>query len=110
MTEADNEMLAAVPTKDEVWETLSQANHKAALGTDEITSLVYELCWESLGDPLTAVAEAKSRGEKLPPSMRTAMMVFGTKPKKSKSLKPCDKRRINLLNSDFKMLEDLDAR
>ena len=37
-------------------------------------------------------------------------MVFGTKPKKAKSLKPGDKRRISLLNADFKTLEGLDAR
>ena len=34
-------------------------------------------------------------------------MVFGTKPKKSKSIKPKDKRRISLLNSDFKLVEGL---
>ena len=37
-------------------------------------------------------------------------MVFGTKPKKANSLKPSDKRRISLLNSDFKLVEDLHAR
>ena len=42
--------------------------------------------------------------------MRTALMVFGTKPKKANSLKPGDKRRISLLNPDFKILEGLDAR
>ena len=36
-------------------------------------------------------------------------MVFGTKLEKASSLKSQDKRRISLLNSDFKMLEDLDA-
>ena len=109
ITPADNTMLAAPPDKDEVFKTLKRANLKAAPGTDGITSLVYKLCWDSMGDALTAIALAKHRGEKLPASMRTALMVFGTKPKKAGSLKPQDKRRINLLNSDFKMLEDLDA-
>ena len=63
-----------------------------------------------MGDALTAVAQAKFEGEELPSSMRTALMVFGTKPKKANSLKPGDKRRISLLNSDFKILEGLDAR
>ena len=110
VTDDDNKLLVASPTKEEVLSTLKEANLKAAPGTDGITSMVYKLCWDSLGDALTVVAKAKANGEKLPPSMRTSMMVFGTKPKKAKSLKPSDKRRINLLNSDFKLLEDLDAR
>ena len=36
-------------------------------------------------------------------------MVFGSKPKKMNSLKPGDKRRISLLNSDFKALTGLEA-
>ena len=63
-----------------------------------------------MGDALTAIAQANHEGEKLPASMRTALMVFGTKPKKANSLKPSDKRRISLLNSDFKLIEDLSAR
>ena len=63
-----------------------------------------------MGDALAAVVEAKFNGEKLPNSMRTAMMVFGTKPKKANSIKPGDKRRISLLNSDFKLVEGLEAR
>ena len=37
-------------------------------------------------------------------------MVFGSKPKKPNSIKPQDKRRISLLNSDFKVASGLDAR
>ena len=37
-------------------------------------------------------------------------MVFGTKPKKASSLKPSDKRRISLINSDFKTMTGLEAR
>ena len=36
-------------------------------------------------------------------------MVFGSKPKKMKSLKPGDKRRISLLNSDVNTLTGLEA-
>ena len=32
-------------------------------------------------------------------------MVFGTKPKKRISIKPKDKRRISLLNADYKQIE-----
>ena len=38
------------------------------------------------------------------------MMVFGTKPKKPNSLKPRDKRRLSLLNCDFKLVEGIEAR
>ena len=110
VTDADNTMLSSAPDKKEVLETLKEANLKAAPGTDGITSLVYKQCWDSVGDALTAVVQAKARGEKLPTSMRTALMVFGTKPKKKTSLKPGDKRRISLLNCDFKLVEALDAR
>ena len=110
VTAADNVMLSALPDKDEVLKTVKDANHRAAPGTDGITSLVYKLCWNSMGDALTAVAQAKFEGQKLPSSMRTSLMVFGTKPKKVNSLKPGDKRRISLLNSDFKILEGLDAK
>ena len=37
-------------------------------------------------------------------------MVFGAKPKKLNSLKPADKRRISILNCDFKIYEGLLAR
>ena len=36
-------------------------------------------------------------------------MVFGSKPKKLNSLKPGDKRRISLLNCDFKIITGLEA-
>ena len=37
-------------------------------------------------------------------------MVFGCKPNKSKSLKPSDKRRISLLNTDFKTISGIESR
>ena len=37
-------------------------------------------------------------------------MVFGSKPKKTNGLKPQDKRRISLLNSDFKIASGIEAR
>ena len=36
-------------------------------------------------------------------------MVFGCKPKKPNSLRPADKRRISLLNADFKLASGLEA-
>ena len=110
ITESDNLMLSKNPGKEEVLQTLKEANLRAAPGTDGITSLVYKLCWSSLGDALTLVTKAVVEGEKPPSSMRTSLMVFGTKPKKAKSIKPGDKRRISILNNDFKLIENLIAR
>ena len=45
----------------------------------------------------------------LSPSQRTSLMVFGSKPKKPNSILPQDKRRISLLNSDFKTATGLEA-
>ena len=110
VTEEENDMLRKPPDKAEVLETLKAANAQAAPGTDGITSLFYKVCWDTIGDALTDVVKAKFFGEKLPVSMRTAMMVFGTKPKKAQSILPKDKRRISLLNCDFKITEGLEAR
>ena len=49
------------------------------------------------------------KGEPLPLSMRTSLMVFGQKPKKPGSILPKDKRRISLLNADFKIASGLEA-
>ena len=109
VTELENLKLSKLPTKDDVYATLKSSNLKAAPGIDGITSLVYKECWESMGDALTSVVQARFQGEKLPASMRTSMMVFGAKPKKPHSVKPGDKRRISLLNCDFKLTEGVEA-
>ena len=49
-------------------------------------------------------------GQKLTKSMNTSLMVFGAKPKKPNSILPGDKRKISLLNSDFKTATGLVAR
>ena len=108
-TQADNEMLAALPSKEEIWDTLLESNLNAAPGTDGINSYVYKSCWDILGESLFEVITAVFQGESLSASQRTSMMVFGCKPKKPTSLKPSDKRRISLLNADFKISTGLQA-
>ena len=109
-TQDDNNMLLATPTKKEVEETLKESNLHAAPGTDGITSYTYKECWHILGDSLTEVARAVFDGHKPTTSQRTSLMVFGAKPKKPHSLKPSDKRRKSLLNSDFKTITGIEAR
>ena len=108
-SEADNEKLKTFPSKDQVFDILSQSNLNSAPGTDGITSLLYKQHWDILGDSIYQVLLALFKGGKLTKSQRTSLMVFGAKPKKPLSLLPEDKRRISLLNTDFKLLTSIEA-
>ena len=109
-TEADNLMLSAPATKQEVKDAIAASNLHASPGTDGITSLLYNTCWDIIGDPLTEVIQAIHEGNQPTVSQRTSLMVFGSKPKKPNSIKPSDKRKISLLNSDFKIITGIEAR
>ena len=63
-----------------------------------------------LGVSLTEVMTSIHNGHELSSSQRTSLMVFGSKPKKPNSIKPRDKRKISLLNADFKVATGLEAR
>ena len=89
---------------------MSSSNLHAAAGSDGISSLVYKECWDSLGDCLLDVVTVLFKGALPTASMRTAMMNFCSKPKKLHSIKPSDKRRISILNCDFKLYEGMIAR
>ena len=109
-TEKDNQLFLSPPTKKDIWITICESNLNAAPGSDGIPSLFYKECWQSMGDPLLMVMKDIFDGKELPPSLRTSLMVFGAKPKKPGSILPKDKRRISLLNSDFKIATGLEAR
>ena len=108
-TEKDNESFLSIPAMSDVKEVLSNSNLLAAPGTDGIPSLLYSKCWDVMGPSLTEVVQSISKGGQPTLSMRTCLMVFGSKPKKPNSIKPGDKRRISLLNSDFKIVTGLEA-
>ena len=109
-TEKDNKMLVAAPTKEEVEDSINTSNVNAAPGSDGITNLLYKECFSILGDALTDVAKEVFSGKQPTRSQRTSLMIFTSKPGKVQSLKPQDKRRISLLNSDFKMLSGIELR
>ena len=109
-TEEDNRRLLVTPDKTEVKQVLDHSNLQAAPGTDGIPSLLYSKCWDTMGAALTEVVQEIHKGNKPTLSMRTSLMVFGSKPKKPNSIKPGDKRRISLLNSDFKIVTGIEAR
>ena len=88
---------------------LTASNQHAAPGTDGLTSYFYKQCFQIIGDALTEVVQAVFSGQKPTLSQRTSKMVFGSKPKKVNSIKPSDKRRISLLNSDFKTISGIES-
>ena len=108
-TAEDNVKFLAVPGLSDVKKRISNSNLLAAPGTDGIPSLLYSKCWDVVGPALTEVVQAIHSGGQPTLSMQTALMVFGSKPKKPNSFKPGDKRRISLLNSDFKAATGLEG-
>ena len=109
-TSEDNRKMLTPPTDDAVLKTVISSNVNAAPGTDGLPSLLYKECWCVLGTALSEVMRAVFAGQKLQSSMRTSLMVFGSKPKKPNSILPGDKRKISLLNADFKTATGLEAK
>ena len=109
-SESDNQELLKLPTKAEVFETLQASNLHAAPGTDGLTNFFYKENFKIMGQVLTEVVREVFRGKQPTASQRTSKMVFGSKPKKLNSCKPGDKRRISLLNCDFKTMSGLESR
>ena len=113
LTKEDNQMMKKIPTDQEILEVLNDANLQAAPGTDGLPGLpglLYKECWVTSGQSLSEVVRDIFMGEKPPASMRTSIMVFGAKPEKTSSILPKDKRKISLLNADFKVITGLEAR
>ena len=111
-TDLDNQLFLSLPTKKDVKEVLADSNLLAAPGTDGIPSLslLYSKCWDTMGSALTEVVQTIFFEQHPTLTQRTSLMVFGSKPKKMKSMKPGDKRQICLLNSDYKISTGLEAK
>ena len=109
VTEEDNRMLLTTPSKADLKEVLWSCNQTASPGTDGIPALLYKEHFEILGDSLTSVIQDVFMGQQPTKSQQTSLMVFGTKPKKAKSIQAKDKRRISLLNTDFKLMTGIEA-
>ena len=109
-TEADNLYLEAPPTKEEVKQVLLSCNSHAAPGTDGLTAFFYKKHWDLMGDLLTNIITRVFMGTKPSSCQRCSLMVFGNKPgKKAKSLLISDRRKISLLNVDFKVMTGIEA-
>ena len=104
-TKSDNDFLKKVPSKADVKESVWSSKIDAAPGTDGLSMLVYKHCWDTLGDSLTEMVQAVMCGASPSLSQRTSLMVYGAKNNKPpNSIDPNHKRRISLLNSDFKVI------
>ena len=108
-TEADNQMLESTPSPEEVRRVLRKANLNAAPGTDGLPALVYAVCWDAIkGGLMDTITDTYLK--RIPsPTQRKSVMVFGSKPKYPNSCNPEHKRRISLLNADFKILSGIAA-
>ena len=101
----DNSFMLKIPTNEEVKESLWCADIDAAPGTDGLTNLVYRHCWDILWDSIVNVVQSIHCGPSPSLSQRTSLMVYGSKANKPpSSTDPKHKRRISLLNSDFKII------
>ena len=104
-TEEDNRMMRKIPSKEDVRESVWTARVDAAPGSDGLTMLVYRHCWNTLGDSLTEMVQSVLMGATPTLSQRTSLMVYGAKSNKPpNSTNPDHKRRISLLNADFKVI------
>lgn len=107
-TEKDNFLLRKLPSKQEIKEILQKSNHHSAPGLDGITYYFYYKLFHIIGNTLVIVLQLIFKHEKPTFSQRTCNMVFAHKPGKSSSKELKDKRKISLLNTDFKILTSIE--
>ena len=74
--EADNAILESPPTLKSVQDTIKASNLHAAPRCDGIPSLLYKVCWDTIGPSLTGLMQDVFKS-----SLRTSLMVFGSIPK-----------------------------
>nr|MCS5593020.1 reverse transcriptase domain-containing protein [Porticoccaceae bacterium] len=103
-TASDNMNLLADISEENVKASLASSNIHGSPGCDGIPGSVYKALWETLGPSLTHVLAEIYEGAEPTKTMRTSLMLFAPKPNKAKSFKAKDKRKISLLNTDFKTL------
>ena len=106
-TESDNSMLEKPITDEDVKASLLSANRNSAPGSDGITYLVYLTCWNALGQHLSDVIREIVKEGKLPESMGNSFLVFSPKVGKENSTRIKDKRKLSLLQTDFKVLSGI---
>ena len=107
-TDEDNEMLSKCPDKDEIHSVLKASNHHSAPGTDGISNYFYLKLFNIIGEGLTEVISTVFLESSPTISQRTCKIIFANKPNKAHSKLLKDKRKISLLNTDFKILSGIE--
>merc|ERR1712004_497000 len=106
-TEADNKLLDNPISDEDVKASLLSANRNSSPGSDGLTYLTYLVCWDSLGHHLSDVIREIVKVGKLPESMKNSFLVFSPKINKENSTRIKDKRKLSLLQTDFKILSGI---
>ena len=97
-------MLEAEITDEEIKASLNSSNKNASPGADGLTFQTYVQCWSTLGPHLCQVLREVVKSGSPSKSMSHAYQVFSPKIGKASSILPKDKRRLALLQSDYKVL------
>ena len=106
----DRKMLSMEPTLEETKDSIWNSNLTGSPGLDGILSLFYKRHWDLVGTLLYKVHLTNFRNKTLCKSQSEGLIMFSPKPKKLNSLKPSDKRRISLLNTDYKSYSSIPSR
>ena len=97
-------MLEKEVTDMEVLQSLKNCNLLASPGPDGVSYLVYLECWQTLGKPLCKVVREVLSTGSLSQSMAHSFQVYCPKQGKAGSILPREKRKIALLQADYKVL------
>ena len=109
INEKDNEVLTQSITKSELKKSLRKLRSKASPGIDSIPSSLYVKMFDLFAPLMVEVFNDIIHGQSPPASMRTSIVQFLNKPKKARSIKLSDKRKISVLCTDYKCLEKIMA-
>ena len=109
-TEEDNNFLSKIPEKDKIYGVIKSGNQNSSPGTDGITFFLYNECWPILSKAFTDMTKAVFSGSSTSRSQRTSLLAVGDKLSKGRSINPRDKRKISLLNTDFKTFSGIESR
>jgi len=99
-----------IPDRNEILSILKSSNLHAAPGTDGITSYFYLKMFDKVEEPLTDVITNMFQRKKPTKSQWTCNIIFANKSNKSDSIKLKDKRKISLINANFKILSGIGNR
>ena len=105
----DNALLTEDVKRSELKNALKKLKSKASPGLDAIPSTLYIQMFDLFAPLMVEVFNEILHGQSPPASMRTSVVQYLNKPKKAKSSKLSDKRKISILCTDFKCLEKIMA-